>query len=86
MGLALYYRRFVGGFAKIAEPLHALTRKGAVFSWTECQTAFDHLKEKLAPVLLYPRGFIMETDASLGVILSQKYQDGLIRPVAYASH
>ena len=94
MGLASYYRRFVGGFAKIAEPLHALTRKGAIFSWTtECQTAFDDLKEKLtsAPMLSYPdftRGFIMETDASekgLGAILSQKYQVGLIQPVAYAS-
>ena len=42
LGLAGYYRRYVKGFAAIAAPLHALTRKDAVFHWSEdCQTAFD---------------------------------------------
>ena len=37
LGLASYYRRFVQGFAKIAQPLHALTQKGALFDWsTDC--------------------------------------------------
>ena len=31
LGLASYYRRYVKGFAAIAAPLHALTRKDAVF-------------------------------------------------------
>ena len=35
VGLASYYRQFIPGFAKIAEPLHALTHKGAVFTWTD---------------------------------------------------
>ena len=40
LGLAGYYRRYVKGFAAIASPLHALTRKDAVFHWSEeCQTA-----------------------------------------------
>ena len=58
IGLASYYRRFIPGFASIAAPLPALTKKNAVFEWTpECQTAFDHLKDLLvtAPVLAYPQ-------------------------------
>ena len=35
LGLANYYRRFVKGFADIASPLNALTRKGVKFCWTE---------------------------------------------------
>lgn len=85
LGLASYYRRFVPSFAKLAHPLHALTRKGAVFDWdSNCQKAFDSLKRRLteAPVLAYPqfdRNFILETDASgmgLGAVLSQVQEDG----------
>ena len=48
LGLAGYYRRYVKGFAAIAGPLHALTRKDAVFHWSaECQAAFDQLKHLL---------------------------------------
>ena len=48
VGLASYYRRFIKGFAQIAHPLHCLTRKGALFNWTEqCQGAFDQLKQRL---------------------------------------
>jgi len=56
-GLASYYRTFVQGFAKIAHPLHNLTRKNATFVWTdECERAFQELKECLtsAPVLVAP--------------------------------
>ena len=34
LGLAGYYRRYVKNFAAIAGPLHALTRKDAVFHWS----------------------------------------------------
>ncbi|CAG2202067.1 unnamed protein product [Mytilus edulis] len=59
---------------------------------TDCQTAFDTLKEHLvtAPILSYAKfdePFILETDASmqgLGAVLSQ-YIDGKLRVVAYAS-
>ena len=56
MGPANYYRRFVKGFAYIANPLNALTKKGTKFEWTEaCADAFDKVKRALisAPILAY---------------------------------
>ena len=56
-GLASYYRRFVKGFATIAEPLTRLTRKQVKFEWTEdAQGAFDALKRALmeATSLAFP--------------------------------
>ena len=94
LGLTSYYRRFIAHFAKIAAPLHTLTRKDAVFSWsTECQEAFEALKSAItqSPVLAYPNfdaDFVLETDAcgnGLGAVLSQQQSDGLQHPVAYAS-
>ena len=58
IGLASYYRRFIKGFAQIAQPLHSLTRIGAIFAWTQqCQEAFDQLKEMLitSPLLHTPQ-------------------------------
>jgi len=93
-GLTSYYRRFVPGYARLAHPLHALTKKRAAFSWTaECETAFDTLRQKQSPspVLAYPdfnKDIRLETDASklgLGAILSQYQKDLKLHPVAYAS-
>ena len=94
LGLTSHYRRFVPGYARIAFPLHALTRKGALFQWTaDCEIAYESLKTKLvtAPLLCYPdfsKDFTLETDASrqgLGAILSQYQDDHKLHPVAYAS-
>ena len=94
LGLALYYRRFIKGFAKTAQPLHSLTQKGALFHWShECEEAFQQLKQRLieSPILIYPdfsEDFVLETDASalgLGAVLSQPARDGRLHPVAYAS-
>ena len=94
LGMSSYYRKFIPNFAKVAEPLHRLTRKDVVFKWSpQCQEAFTTLKRKLteAPVLAYPafgQEFVLETDASisgLGAVLSQKQADGKIHPIAYAS-
>ena len=80
LGLAGYYRRYIKGFAVIAAPLHALTRKDAVFHWSEdCQNTFDQLKTRLTtnPITAFPdfsQEFRLYTDAStagLGAILAQ---------------
>ena len=79
-GLASYYRRFVRGFATIAEPLTRLTRKQAKFEWTdEAQQAFDALKLALmeATSLAFPHPnlpCLLDTDASdvaHGAVLAQ---------------
>ena len=94
LGLASYYRKFVPGFAKIAGPLHALTKTDVPFAWTHsCQKAFSDLKELLinSPLLVFPdfsKPFVLETDASgagLRAVLAQKQDDGSVHPVAYAS-
>ena len=65
-----------------------------LFEWKEeHEQSFQSLKDALvtAPVLGYPdytKPFMLETDASLKglrAVLSQRSDDGEIRPIAYAS-
>ena len=93
LGLAPFYRRLVPNFPKSAKPLTKLTRKNQEFVWGPSQKeAFENLKTKLCttPVLAYPNfdlPFILTTDASkvaVAAILTQE-QDGIERPIAYAS-
>ena len=93
LGLAGYYRRYVKNFAAIAGPLHALTRKDAVFHWSaDCQAAFDRLKTQLmtSPITAFPdfsQAFLLYTDAStagLAAILAQ-VRDGKERIICCAS-
>ena len=94
LGLANYYRQFVKNFAKIAKPLHEITRKGMKWSWGEKQQrAFEELKErfKKEPVLVTPdldKEMRVEADAldfAMGEVLSMKCEDERWRPVAYIS-
>ena len=94
LGLASYYRRFVPGFSKVAEPLFSLTRKDVTFKWSEiCDKAFQKLKTLLtsAPLLIFPnfkKEFILETDASisgLGAVLAQQTDAGHVSPIVFAS-
>ena len=71
LGLASYHRHFIANFAKIATPLHALTKESRskrtkgktvkvnhTFVWgDEERQAFETLKDSLvtAPVLMYPQ-------------------------------
>ena len=93
VGFVGYYRRFVTDFADLAEPLVALTRKGAPFVWTDRQqTAFEALKAYLvrAPILGFPTEggrFVLDMDASLfavGGVLSQIQEEREV-VIAYTS-
>jgi hypothetical protein len=89
LGLAVYYRRFIEGFSKLAKPVTALLEKNTKFVWSEkCQDSFNELKNRLttAPVLTLldlSKKFFIYCDASrqgLGCVLMQ---EGKV--VAYAS-
>ena len=98
IGVVVYYRIFIVGFAISAAPIFALFRKGKRFDWTdECQLAMDALKLAIteAPVLvtldLSPSAYtiILNVDASStigwGAVLSQLQNDGRIHPARYES-
>ena len=94
LGPTSRYQRFILGYAKTAQPLYNLTKRGTPLNWTaSCKQAFDSLKSELltAPILTYSdfaRDFVLETDASkqgLGTIFSQLQDDSKLHPLAYAS-
>ncbi|CAA0839164.1 Uncharacterized mitochondrial protein AtMg00860, partial [Striga hermonthica] len=89
LGLAGYYRRFIEGFSKIAQPLTNLTKNAVRFDWSaQCEESFQELKRRLttAPVIAIPDPtleFTVYSDASkmgLGCVLMQQGKF-----VAYAS-
>ena len=93
--LCSFFRKFAKGFATLAAPLNALTRKGVHFKWeAEHAQAFESLKDALvnSSLLAYPdfqspEPFIIATDASdvgLGGWISQE-QGGKRRPIAFYS-
>lgn len=93
LGLASWYRRFVGGFAILTRPLTRLLRKDEKWSWgPEQEGAFAALKRALSttPILACPdfdRQFVLQVDASndgLGAALTQD-TDGGETVIAYAS-
>ncbi|UYV69971.1 K02A2.6-like, partial [Cordylochernes scorpioides] len=94
LGTCGFLRKFIPNFSKLAEPLNNLTRKNVRWNWDLITNkAFQDLKESLTkePCLAYynlnsPTELI--TDASpigLGAVLIQTQQNGIKRPIAYAS-
>lgn len=71
LGLARYYRRFVKGFASMAQSITRLTGKDVKFTWTEeCKQSFSGLKKMLtsAPILALPEPdepYVVYTYASI---------------------
>jgi hypothetical protein len=95
LGLANYYRQCVKDYARIAEPIVALTRKATPWEWTEeRQQAFDALKAALVSpaVMAHPdvdKPYSLFTDAcdySVGAVLVQCDEQGVERPIQYISH
>ena len=94
LGLAGYYRRYVKGFAAIAAPLHALTRKDALFHWSEdCQaavrptegSAYHKSDHRPSPTSARHFGCIpMTPRQALGAILAQ-VREGKERIICCAS-
>ena len=98
IGLASFHREFIKDFAKIAEPLHRITRKCGEkikFQWEEKhEESFRKLKEALVSpqILAAPSRdpqdlFILETDASDEAIGGQllQVQKGKRKVIGYAS-
>jgi hypothetical protein len=94
LGLAGYYRHFVRDFAKIAKPLHGLTREHATFTWGEHEKlSMELLKDALCRMqgLTRPdfnKPFLLDTDYSrigIGATLSQVNEAQEERPIAFAS-
>ena len=93
LGALNYYRLFVSGFSKIADPLYRLLKKNTKYEWgSEQAKAVDELKQRLgeSPILKFPdfkKPFIIHTDASLtgiGACLMQIHK-GILHPIAYVS-
>nr|GFA29200.1 putative reverse transcriptase domain-containing protein [Tanacetum cinerariifolium] len=89
LGLAIYYRRFIEGFLKIAKLMTKFTHKGVKFDWGEKQeVAFQLLKQKLrsAPLMALLEGsedIMVYCDAShngLDIVLMKRE-----KVIAYAS-
>lgn len=94
LGFANFYRRFIKDYSRLTTPLTALTKKDALWCWSDSQQkVFDELKTRFtsAPILAHPdpsRQFVVETDASdfaMGAVLSHLDDDGVLRPVAFWS-
>jgi len=88
IGLYSYYRKFISGFAQIAAPLHELTKKNALFHWSQPQeNAFQELKSRLTSAPNDGDIFVLDADAydtADGVVMSQ-IQEGNEVVIVYAS-
>ena len=101
LGMTGYLQKFVPRFAEYADPLRRISNQfpgkrveeiGEL--WTEeAQAAFDALKVALANAAIlhfpdYEKPFIIAVDASNGILggtLMQLDEEGIERPIAYAS-
>ena len=94
LGLINYYKKFLPNLSSLLAPLNNLLQKGTKWNWTETQqTAFDKAKSLLqsSVVLAHYDAFkklVLACDASpygVGAVLSQYQDDGVEKPVAFAS-
>ena len=82
MGITGYYRRFIEGFSRIANPINSLQKKGNKFNWNQkCEESFKKLKTLLtsAPILRIVdpnKEFVVCTDACNDVLVGVLTQEG----------
>ncbi|GFV61436.1 retrovirus-related Pol polyprotein from transposon 297 [Trichonephila clavipes] len=93
LGLVGYYSHYIPNYSTIASPLTDALKgkiKKEKITWDEkCGKAFEELKAKLVtqPILFAPdfaTEFILQTDASAGVVLSQRIE-GEEHPIVFLS-
>ena len=96
LGLLNYYRCYIPTFSRIAvQPLYKLLQKGAKYIWdSDCQSAYDELKDKLCtpgvalrqPVDNLPFHLYVDwSNSGIAAVLNQKHEDGKEHMVACAS-
>ena len=89
MGITGYYRKFIEGFSRIANPITSLQKKGKKFVWDKkCEDSFNKLKELLttAPILKIEdpdKYFVICTDACNEELGGELTQEG--HTIAYES-
>ena len=91
--LSLFHQRFHTVGAPLYDILGKEVKMGPVTLPSEAQEVVQLLKSMIqsAPLLVFPdfdKPFLLKTDASkegLGVVLSQKQDDGCYHPVAFGS-
>lgn len=93
-GLVNHYSIFIKNCADILHPLFHLQKKSVNFEWTDdCQNAVDRIKREIVSnvVLVHfdsKLPIILTCDASnkgLGCVLSHRFPNGLIKPIAFGS-
>ena len=93
LGHAVFYRRFIKDFSKVARPLCRLLEKDTKFKFDEsCHRSFEEIKSRLveAPIMEKPdwnKEFEIMCDASdyaMGAVLRQR-TDKVFRAIYYAS-
>lgn len=94
LGLINYYRNFIPDASSILSPLYDLLRKNAMWEWSaKHENAFIKIKQLLISdnILAHfdpAATLVLTVDASptgLGAVLSQIGDDGLERPISFAS-
>ena len=94
-GMCSYYWKFISHYSDITKCFNDMTKKGAVFKWTEeCNNAFKLLKENLMeePVLISPqvnKDYVIHCDTSKysysGILQQTRPGTDQLAPVAYFS-
>ena len=90
-GFVNYYTSFLQGCSTVLQLLYNLTKNGVKFQWDKsCQAAFQKLKTMLTSDTVLPhfdptKRIKLACAYGVGAVLSQIEQNGVERPICYAS-